>query len=869
MDLKKIKDKLTELFGRHRIVFWNDVNADFESELTNCISGDVEVIRPDKIGQFKAKSLIEIEKPKSKFLVYSTTAEPIAAEDWLLDIRLYSHQFRADTASMLVEELGLQHYRLHEHLAKRMKFFSNKQRTAKLKALISPADLESEIDRKIIAVLVKAEHDRFFDIVQAIFDTFPFDDGLDAIPESYSAIEKMDMADVFWGLAKESFGYTSEKPSLRHFLTSLFVSDLYLSLGERVCQSVRQFILPAGSARNAAVCLSEWRDSVKMTDSYDRLSEMVAESLHIAKYLSEIPLTTQSEIDLFRSVVTFSAVEKMAAGAIKTYIVDHEDTLDKDFVTLFCRHRQALHWSNKHLGNDRIPRDSYYAVHEALIAAADFIAKKKMFPHGFTYSTAREVFEAYLKELHMFDRYYRIFHENAAIADAHGWGILKDLKERMENFYNNWFMEPLTLLWENKIQSAGWRIDGVANQYDFFGKYPEPKVGDKTATVFVLVSDALRYECAAEVAEALNGKYRFVAKKEAMLGVVPSYTALGMAALLPHSQLGFSPKGDVLVDGKGCAGIAQRNEVLSARNGLAIKANDLVKMTRDDAREMLRGKDVVYLYHDTIDAAGDDAKTEEKTFAAVRTAIDEICGIVSFAINTLNGKYVFITADHGFVYTDSHPGETERNKGALVEEDFAVLKKRYSLGKNIPGMEYVHQGKVSNTAGVSADVDMHFAIPKGMSLFYFTGGARYFHGGLSLQEVAVPVITVEHVRGKEKEKTRDKFVGVQVLGQDYRITTGKHRFEILQLEAVSDRVRAATFKIGIYSDNEPVSDIQTVTFESVSSELADRKKEVLLTLKNIAFSNSKPYRLVLRNADTDIEEQSIQVRIDRVFASDF
>ncbi|MFZ5802961.1 MAG: BREX-1 system phosphatase PglZ type A, partial [Candidatus Omnitrophota bacterium] len=203
------------------------------------------------------------------------------------------------------------------------------------------------------------------------------------------------------------------------------------------------------------------------------------------------------------------------------------------------------------------------------------------------------------------------------------------------------------------------------------------------------------------------------------------------------------------------------------------------------------------------------------------------------------------------------------------DKDFILLKKRYSLGKNVPALEFVHQGLVSNTSGVTPSEDMQFVIPKGMSLFYFTGGARYFHGGVSLQEIVLPVITVEQIRGKDKEKTRDKFVGVQVLGQDHRITTGKHRFEILQIEAVSDRIKPATFKIGVYADNEPVSDIQTVSFESASPEMADRKKEVVLTLKNINFAGAKTYRLILRNAETDIEEQSIPVRIDRVFTSDF
>jgi len=51
--------------------------------------------------------------------------------------------------------------------------------------------------------------------------------------------------------------------------------------------------------------------------------------------------------------------------------------------------------------------------------------------------------------------------------------------------------------------------------------------------------------------------------------------------------------------------------------------------------------------------------------------------------------------------------------------------------------------------------------------------------------------------------------------------------------------------------------------------MADRKKEVVLTLKNVNFAGGKTYRLILRNAETDIEEQSIPVRIDRVFTSDF
>src|SRR3989338_2988458 len=150
MDIQKIKDKLKELFEGNRIIFWNDANADFKDELSECLPQGVEIIRPDVIGQFKAKVILEIENPKGKFLVYSPSSELRAEDDWLLDIRLYGYQFRADSASMIVEELVLQHLHRREHIAKRIKFFSNKQRCAKLQAIIASTDMEKEIDRKLL-----------------------------------------------------------------------------------------------------------------------------------------------------------------------------------------------------------------------------------------------------------------------------------------------------------------------------------------------------------------------------------------------------------------------------------------------------------------------------------------------------------------------------------------------------------------------------------------------------------------------------------------------------------------------------------------------------------------------------------------------
>lgn len=612
--------------------------------------------------------------------------------------------------------------------------------------------------------------------------------------------------------------------------------------------------------------MSEWRDSVRMAGAYDTLSKMVAEALGIGNYIADIPLESLKD----KGAVTFFDIEKVCAGRVKQYILEHEDTLDKDYVGAFCRERQNMHWANKRLGSDLIPRDAFWSVYEALIAAAEFMALKKQYPEeGFEFENAKEGLVSYKTSLFQFDRLYRLYNEHAGFADAKGWGLLKELRERIEDMYQHWFLDELALAWEKKAAPKTWKIDGVSNQYEFFSAFPEKKIDERSATVYVIISDAMRYEVGDEIAEALNGRYRFKATCEAMLGCVPSYTSLGMASLLPHRQIEISDKGEILVDGKGCASLSQRNDILATRKGAVIKAEDFMNMSRDEAREKLRDKKVVYIYHNTIDAIGDDAKTEDKTFEAVRRAIREVCDMAALAVNNLQAKYVFVTADHGFVYMSRRPDATDRNKVRDSGAELMKMKKRYGISKNIPMMANVTQGKFSNTAGVSPEKDISFVIPKGMNLFYFTGGARFFHGGMSLQEVVVPVITIEQVRGKEKEKTREKTVGIQVLGQDHRITTGRHRFEILQTDAVSERVKPVTYKVGIYEDGEPVSDIQTMTFDSVSPEMAERKKEITLTLKNKEFPNTKKYRLVFRNANTDIEEQSLPVRIDRAFTSDF
>ncbi|MCV5341626.1 PglZ domain-containing protein, partial [Escherichia coli] len=82
----------------------------------------------------------------------------------------------------------------------------------------------------------------------------------------------------------------------------------------------------------------------------------------------------------------------------------------------------------------------------------------------------------------------------------------------------------------------------------------------------------------------------------------------------------------------------------------AIKSKDLLELKNQEGRDLIRDYEVVYIWHNTIDATGDTASTEDKTFEACRAAVTELKDLVTKVINRLHGTRIFVTADHGFLF---------------------------------------------------------------------------------------------------------------------------------------------------------------------------------------------------------------------------
>ena len=853
-----------------RLVFWHDPNAEFAEYVEGGLAEEisvVQVLEVAKVGGLSAKLRLEQEDPTGKYMVYSQGEVPSAEQDWLLDIRLYSAQFHADVASLWLQELGLNRLSMREHLRARATFLGSQDRRKKLKRLLEGDDDEAVIDLKMMAVLVSSDVARPFDVLRCLFHGHAkdLDFDLSEPPKVVATFEKMGLLDRFWDSMRSEFSYDPEKTSVAGLLRGLFISELFHQTNNARMDSLAHHQLPTAGRSNAVVFMAQWRDSSAKAASYDLAASAIAKELNVEECLSALDLET------IKNVYTFWEAEKRVVSRLKERLLSDSHTVDVESIATLASDRKAGHWLFGP-GSDAAERRAIAEAYGAIVAAAKLFALRTEYRHALSFASPDDLLAAYKKELHQFDRLYRRFNAQAKPALSQGWDLLKTLADEVERVYDQDFLQPLGVEWSRLLENGflgEWSLDDMPAQQDFYSRFIGPHLREaERKRAFVIISDAFRYEAATELVEALNGRYRMNAELTAMLGVLPSYTALGMASLLPHTTLEYTDKGEVLADGKVVAGTEARGKYLASVEGMACQAKDLRVMKRDDAREFTGGARVVYIYHNVIDARGDSASTEGETFEAVSECIGELAELAQFCVDKLNAAKVWVTADHGFLYQQEAPDETDKSKLSHKPAHAVKDKKRYVIGRDLGATLEAHHGTIEATAGASGG--MEFWVPRAANRFHFAGGARFVHGGAMPQEVVVPLVTVTHLRGKEKESSRIEKVSVQVLGSNHKITTGRHRFELIQTEAVGERRKPITLKAAIYDDDRnAVTSVESVTFDSTSDSIDERKKSLRFDLYSATYDKATPYRLVLHDAENNHQVQSVSVVIDRSFDDDF
>ena len=172
-------------------------------------------------------------------------------------------------------------------------------------------------------------------------------------------------------------------------------------------------------------------------------------------------------------------------------------------------------------------------------------------------------------------------------------------------------------------------------------------------------------------------------------------------------------------------------------------------MKRNEKREAVKGKDIVYIYHDTIDSASHNDDTS--VFTACDTAIEEIKNLINIITSTLSGINIVVTADHGFLYTYEPLNEEDKMERTSFAKEIIEQGRRYVLTNKEADPDFLIKVKsFMNEAGILSFTPRENIRIKG------AGGQNFVHGGISLQEMIVPVITYRYLRSGYKSYIQNK-----------------------------------------------------------------------------------------------------------------
>lgn len=873
MDSKQLLDGLKQAFFTegHRLVFWHDPDQAFADSLAELDLPDVQILNMQAASTLEVKLKLELEDTQGKYLLYFPCAEPELDDDWLLDMRLYSRSFHADRISMIFNELGLQRQSLREHLRLRESFLGSKTRIRAL-ARFLPADAdETDIDMAMLAVTLGADA---CDVATLLFtlgeQAVEQKCGLSQNPAAIEQIGRYGLQGSFLLALRSEVGYPATDEELAGTTPISFGNLLIRLLATGFCESIGEIpqwaisiAIPSASARaTSRAFLSRWRDSSRFYPAYDEVSSWVAKHLRIEERLQGLSVETLAP------VATFEAVERRILTDL-AQAVPHAERRDLDVFSEVIAQRLDGFWASRH--KDDAVRRLYRSLYQALLAAIDLFGLRRQYADGLHFASCAELYQAYTSTLYRFDQAYR--HYCAASQNA-PVELLKSLDEQVEQCYANWYLDQLSRSWGENLEAEQrlqhWSLPNIPAQQRFFDEWVVPRQDPvRNKRIAVIISDAFRYEAAVELVERINAKRYNEAQLGSQLGVLPSYTTLGMASLLPHNTLEYRDGigDDVFVDGLSSKSSAARNRILQNHGGIAVTAEDVKGWSRDQGREALRNQQLLYVYHNVVDARGDSASTETETFKAVELAIEELTELTRKILMHFNTSTVLITADHGFLFQMSKLEAADRT--ALVDKPTNTLKskKRYVIGTELPEASGIWQGSTRNTAGTTSDT--RFWIPKGANRFHFVGGARFVHGGAMPQEIVVPVITVQQLRGeKAEQRTRHK-VNVISTRSTLRMTANIQSFDLMQTEAVGEHSLPVTVAVAIYEGEQKVSSEEVITFDCETDSMTDRTKRARLSLAGTDFDRKREYHLVLRDKDLNTELERYTVIIDLAFTDDF
>lgn len=364
---------------------------------------------------------------------------------------------------------------------------------------------------------------------------------------------------------------------------------------------------------------------------------------------------------------------------------------------------------------------------------------------------------------YMLDTYYRRLEHRYALFDLDISTEHDTLQEVMIRVRSKYTMTLETGIerFTSALQATEFQIENIVSQDLVFSKFVAPLLQKKSKTAYILV-DALRFEMGQDLAEGL--KEEFNLHVTPVMSMLPTITSVGMAALLPGAEnglgltIGSSAKLTIEINGESIRNRADRIKYFQKQTGsalLACKLNQLIKPTKK-LQEEIKSAPWVLVTSQELDRFAEEGEGEEE----VRIFMEEVLDRLSKGIRRLTSlgiENIVITADHGHLFGEAIEGGMRMDAPG---GDTADIHGRVWIGKGgADGDGYIRVS--ADQLGLGGNSEMAF--PRSLACFKTKGGTKaYCHGGISFQEMIVPVL---HLTPKQSEQTYAKgSVQLQISG---------------------------------------------------------------------------------------------------------
>ena len=788
---------LTKLFDRYRIVFWYCDDPMLAMDYDALHLDEVE--KRDITGRaFAAKVEVVHERPRDKFLLFVRGPRPVDDENFLLDLLLANVEFHTDKPSLLAADLGLG-VEMVPFLRETQGFFAVARRMTALKSAIDPkVETVVSLRRKMLGIAAGCAGGAVEHVLMTLLK--------DEEGETLKTFDRCGLKGALWDEVRAAYGYAAANPDPWDFALAAFRETAASVTGEQT---------NTGLATTIFAFLSDWRDHAKYADSFERLSSKAEKAIGVRKQFASVKWNEFGAADWF-AAIDRRIVDEMAEG-IKARTIRHED------VVRVVAERRNTHWFGRYSG-----------LYLGLEAASAFLSE--LVQTEFQPATADEAVRSYAESWSRLDGHYRTFtafaHETRKSDET-----LAALAEIMDgNYVNNCLVRMNTAFQKTLDGLNRWPFEtSLPLQVNFWRDFVSGPMANKK--VCVIISDALRYGVARTLAERIRATDRYSAKLEPMVGALPSYTQLGMAALLPHERIrfGIPCDGRVLVDDKPSSGLADRQAILAAaepKGAEAVKAEDVLGWTKEQILEHQRANRVIYVYHNVIDATGDARVSESQTCEACEKAVGEILALVKKLAGPSHVSNFYITSDHGFLYQDREVEECDFIAQPTTSDVGGTFKvsRRFFIGHSAITRSELMRFE-ERDLGLTGDALV--VIPKSITKMRLAGaGSRYVHGGASLQEITIPLITVSKSRVEDTAQ-----VEIDILREGVnKITTGQLVVKLYQMTPVGGKNLERTVRLGIRTKDgrQLLSAQKEVVFKYDSASSADRIETVQLPLNHLA-----------------------------------